>query len=105
MDPLEAICPRLMARHNRNNIRVFIDPRNNINVSVPDDHVDPYVNIPSMLLRCYAHELTVYLYFRSQSEYWQGQGIERFQEWHHRHIQTLGFFSMVLTLWRKPSRP
>jgi hypothetical protein len=92
MDPLEAVRARLMATHNRNNIRVFIEPRNNINVSVPDDHVDPYVNIPSVLLSRYAHELSVYLYFRSRSEYWQGQGIERFQEWHHRHIQTLGFF-------------
>jgi hypothetical protein len=96
MDPLEAIRARLMARHNRNSIRILIDSRNNIIVSVPDDHVDPYVTIHSMLLSRYAYELTEYLRSRFRSEYWQGQGVERFQECYHRHIRTLAFFHWSL---------
>jgi hypothetical protein len=92
MDPLEAIRARLMATHNRNSIRVFLDSRNSIIVSVPDYHVDPYVTIHSMLLSRYANELTLYIRGRFRSEYWQAQGFEIFQERHHRHIQTLAFF-------------
>jgi hypothetical protein len=61
MDTLEAIRARLMATHNRNRIRLFIDSRNHVIVSIPDDHVDPYGTINSMLLSRYANELTLYL--------------------------------------------
>ena len=92
MDTLEAVRARLMATHNRNSIRFFIDSRNYVIVSIPDDHVDPYITIHSMLLSRYATELTLYLSSRFRSEHWQAQGFERFQESHHRHIQTLAFF-------------
>jgi hypothetical protein len=92
MDTLEAIRARLMATHNRNRIRLFIDSRNHVIVSIPDDHVDPYGTINSMLLSRYANELTLYLRSRFRSEHWQAQGFPRFQERHHRHIQTLAFF-------------
>jgi hypothetical protein len=92
MDSLESIRARLMATHNRSSIRVFIDSRNHIIVSIPDDHVDPYDTIHSMLLSRYANELSLYLRSRFRSEYLQAQGFERFQERYHRQIQTLAFF-------------
>ena len=89
---MEAVRSRLVATHNRNSIRIFIDPRHIITVHIPDDHVDPYESIDSMQLSHYAYELKSYLYVRLQSTYWQAQGFERFQERHHRQIKILAFF-------------
>ena len=89
---MEVVRSRLMAIHNRNSIRVFINSRHAVTVHIPDDHVDPYGSIGSAQLTRFAYELSCYIRLRFETNYWQAQGFERFHERHHRQFKIFAFF-------------